>query len=270
MNWLYYLILIVLVIVAYNFNLYLGIGLTLAVIIYGIYKYIPTYYGVQAGRAYQAGNYELSRDLYKKAMDTGRPKFQIRINYAHVLMRTGNLDEAESVLDYILRFKGVKPEHKNVARQQRCLVYYRQGRLDEAISEAEELYESGYKNTNMYGMIGYFKILTAPKAKETLDFCVEAYEYNDEDRDIMDNLSICYYNLGDYEKAKEISDKLMESNPNFIEAFYHGAQILDKLGDYKTAAEYLDKISECSRSDMTTVSEQQVEELKQRINEKLE
>ena len=254
---------------AYKFSLWLGIAVTAAVIIYAIYAIMPALYEIQANKAYQAGDFNKSRDWYKKAVDTNRAKINTKTSYAYILMRTGDIDLAETVLNGIIRTKGVKPAEKNYAKQQRCMVYFKQGKLDEAIEEANEIFDDGnYKNTTLYGMLGYFKYLTEP-VEDALKFCLEAYEYNSDDRDITDNLSLCYYKKGDYEKAKELSDKIISQNPQFVEAYYHGAQIAVKCGEYEKAKEYLEKIPDCRWSNMTTVTHEEVEKLIEEVNEKL-
>jgi tetratricopeptide (TPR) repeat protein len=148
------------------------------------------------------------------------------------------------------------------------MCYYKQGNIDEAIEDAMSLYNDGYRSITLYGMLGFFNILKAPMAQETFDFCKEAMDYADDDRDIMDNMLICYYNRGEYEKAKEISDRVLENQPKFVEAWYHGAQIDVKLGDYSAALLKLERIKDCNRSFMTTISEESVEALKAEAAEK--
>ncbi len=77
----------------------------------------------------------------------------------------------------------------------------------------------GYRNSSIYGMLGYFKLLRNDDLDETTKLCEEAYDYNSDDRDIKDNLSICYFRKGEYEKAEKISDELVGSAPNFVEVF---------------------------------------------------
>lgn len=269
MTIIYILCAAILIVLAYKFNIWLGLGITALLLAYGIYSFIPNYYVIKANKAYQAGDFEESKKWYKKAYDTGRAKINIKISYAYILLRTGDTDEAEDVLNRIIRVKGVKPENKLKAKQQRCMVYFKQGRLDEALEEAYEIYDNGnYKNTTLYGMLGYFKYLH-DDIDEALRFCLEAYEYNSDDRDITDNLSLCYYKKGEYEKAKELSDKIISSNPQFVEAYYHGAQIAVKCGNYDTAKEYLEKIPGCRWSNMTTVTHEVVEELKKEVESKI-
>ncbi|MCH5210963.1 MAG: tetratricopeptide repeat protein [Oscillospiraceae bacterium] len=265
MTFLYIVLGVIIVFVAFKINLWLGLGLIAALTIYGIYHFIPTFYVTKGNQAYAAGDEEASREWYKKAYDTGRMNVKMKSSYAYILLRTGHEDEAEKILDPIIRVKRLAPEKKNLAKQQRCMVYYRQGRIKEALEEAMDLYESGYRTSNLYGMIGYFKLLSDAPVEETLKMCEEAYDYDKDNRDILDNLSICYYRLNRYEDAEKISDELLAENDNFIEGYYHGAQIALKRGNYKKAQEYLDKLSECKRSKMTTITEEEIEVLRQEI-----
>ncbi len=268
MSVIYVICAVILVVIAYKFNIWLGLGLTAFILAYGIYSYIPSFYVIKANKAYQDGDFEESKKWYKKAYDTNRAKLTMKVSYAYILLRTGDNDEAEAVLDRIIRAKGIKPEQKKQAKQQRCMVYFKQGRLDEAMEEAYEIFDGGnYKNTTLYGMLGYFKYLH-DDVDDALKFCLEAYDYNNEDRDIMDNLSLCYYKKGEYEKAKEISDKIISENPKFVEAYYHGAQIAVKCGNYETAKEYLEKIPGCRWSNMTTVTHEEVDRLTKEVEEK--
>lgn len=265
---LYVILGIIVIILAFKFNVWLGIGVIALLVIYGIYHFLPSFYATKGNMAYAAGDEDASREWYKKAYNTGRTNVKTKSSYAYILLRTGYADEAEKVLDPIIRVKGLDPEKKNIAKQQRCMVYYKQGRIDEALSEAMELYESGYRTSNLYGMIGYFKLLHNDPLEETLAVCEEAYDYNSDNRDILDNLSICYYRLSRFEDAERISDEMMtkEDYSHFIEGNYHGAQIAVKLGKYDKAEKYLDRISECKRSGMTTITEEEIEKLRGEVS----
>lgn len=253
---------------AFNINVWAGVALVAVIIGAGIYYYIPRYYAAKGNQAYYAGDDEKAYQLYKKSYETGRSTVNIKASYAYVLMRTGREDEAEKVLDPIIRVKSLDPKKRNMAKQQRCMVYYRQGRLDEAIEEVQALFDDGYINSNVYGMLGFFKLLRGDDLNETLKICEAAYEYNKDNRDILDNLAMCYYRLKRYEDAERISNELLEKSDSFVEGCYHGAQIAVALGKYGRAEEILEKLPECKRSAMTTVSEEQIEELKREIESK--
>lgn len=259
-----YLIYIAAVVICFFINPWIGAAVLVLLAAFGIYTYIPSFYASAGNRAFQNKDYDTALAKYKKACDTGHANIAIRTGYAFILMRCGRFDEAESVLNAILSLKALKPQQRYLAEQYRCMVYYRTNRLDEAIQDAYALFEH-YKNSSMYGMIGYFKLLAGDPLDEVRQFCEEAYDYNSSDRDILDNLALVCYKMGDYEEAKEYADALIESNPAFIEAYYHSALIAEKLGEKAKAKEYLTHIPDCVRSAMTTVSEAEIEELRARL-----
>lgn len=265
MNLFFIIVATLLVIFGFKASVWLGILAILIVAVCSIYKYKPSYYALKGNNAFMAGDENGARELYKKAYDTGRTDIKIKTSYAYVLLRTGYADEAENVLNPIISAAGLAPEKKNLAKQQRCMVYYKQGRLDEAIEDAEAMLNEGFKTTNLYSMLGYFKLLRNDDIEETTRFCEEAYEYNSDERDIKDNLTLCYLKKDELEKAEKISDELVELAPEFVEGFYHGIQIALKLGKYDKAREYADKLENCKRSSMTTVSEEDVERLIQEV-----
>lgn len=258
-----------LVYIGFRIHWLFGIAVTLAVLVALVYRSLPTILQMRSRKYFIEGDYQTAKEILTKAVSIGSATDDVRMEYSYILMRTGDIAEAEAVVDKILR-KPVDQTMRGRAVIQRCLCYYKQDNIKEALDDAYELFESGYRSMTLYGLLGFFKILMNPNAQETFDFCLEAYDYASDDRDICDNLLICYYNRGEYERAKEISDTVLENNPKFIEAWYHAAQIDCKLGDYKSAKEKLDKIPECNRSFMTTISEEEVRALTDDVNSKIE
>lgn len=246
---------------AYKWHILAGLALTLLLAAYCVYHYLPQIYRSRGAKAFAEADYAGAKRWYEKAVDTGHAKGDIRVEYSYVLLRTGDVDKAEQVVNNMLCYK-LKPQQRGRAIIQRCMCYYKQGNLDEAIADAEELFNDGFKNTSLYGMLGFFKLLKAPNAQETFDFCSEAVDFAPDDRDILDNMLICRYNRGEYDEAKKLSDKVLEKQPKFVEAWYHGAQIDCKLGNYAAALEKLDRIKDCSRSFMTTISEAEIAALR--------
>ena len=264
MNTLFNVVLIVAAaIICFKWNPLVGCILTALIFVGLIYFKRADYYAIKGRTAFSKGDFKEAKRQYKKAMDTGKAKVATRVEYSDILMRTGNFEEAEQVLNNILRYK-LKPENEKVAKLRRCMVYYKMDNLKEAYEDALEIYNEGYKTTYLYGLLGYFKIQMDKTADDTLEFCKEAYDYNSDDRDITDNLAICYYNRGEYEKAKGLSDKILEGNPQFVEAYYHGALIEYALGNYEKVLEYLDKTPDCRWSTMTTVTKEEIEELERK------
>ena len=233
-------------------------------IIYMIYKGRPSYYRIKGRNFYTTGDYESAKRAFEKALQSGMSNPEIYMEYSHILMMMGEFDDAERALNNLLCNK-VENSLRGRAVIQRCLCYFNNNNFDEAYKDASELYDDGYRSIDLYGFLGMLKLINDPKSDETFDFCVEAYEYDDENRDICDNMVLAYYNKGEYDRAKELSDELTEEYPQFVEGWYHAAQIDIALNDYESALEKLDKIGECKRSAMTTVSDDEINNLKDEI-----
>lgn len=258
-----------LLVLVFRANFIMGIIASLLFIAVGIHKSIPSIYKLKSRKAFADGDFISAKNILKKVADKPDAPFDLKMEYAYTLIRAGEFENAERIFNNI---PSGKVDYSSRARViiQRCLCYYKMGNLEEAYNDASELFDEGYKSMSLYGLLGYFKILKDPKSPETFNFCTEAYEYADDDRDICDNMLICYYNRGEYFKAKEISDKVLSANPKFVEAWYHAAQIDYAMGNYEMAKEKLGLISECNRSHMTTVPEEAVIELVNEVNNRLE
>lgn len=256
-----YIVMLVVLFLAFMTNLWLGIAVTVILVGYTLYKAVPSLYAAQGNKAFSDGDMAGARKWYRKAYDTGRASLNLKTGYGILLMRLGAYETAETVFNEIILDKSIPKDKKNNPKQYRALLYYKLGRPADALEEAEELFE-GYRNSTMYGLLGYLKLATGQPIDETLDFCLEAYDYNADDRDIQDNLVLAYYKKGQYDKAKEYADQLAEAHPQFVEAMYHSALIALALGDRDGARAFAEKISGCKRTGLTTISEAEVEELK--------
>ena len=246
-----------------------GIGMTVLIIVYYIYRFIPQIFATNGRKLFAQGKFDDAVYWFGRAVGTKRANPYIKLEYSYVLLRTGDVEKAETLVSSILGARRVDPQLRGKAVIQRCMCYYKRGNLEEAMEDAMELYNDGYRSISLYGLIGYFKIITDPMSDDTMKFCEEAYEYADDDRDIRDNLLICHYNRGDYKKAKELSDMVLEAEPMFVEAWYHGAQVDYKLGLYEDAKKKLMRIPECHRSFMTTIPEEDVDRLMEQVESKL-
>ena len=259
-----YIIMLVVMFLAFTANIWLGVAVTAICVGYTLFAVRPSLYAAQGNKAFSNQDMAGARRWYQKAYDTGRASLNLKTGYAVLLMRLSAFNDAETVLNEIILDKTIAKDKKYTAKQYRALLYFKQGRPEEAMEEAAELFEN-FRNTTMYGLVGYLKLATNQPIEETLDFCLEAYDYNADDRDIQDNLVLAYYKHGEYEKAKEYADELLEGHPEFVEAVYHSALIALKQGDREQAREYIKKIDGCKRTGLTTVSEADVEELKKTL-----
>ena len=265
MKFLWAILAVLVVVFAFRKSVIMGIIVLLAGAAYLAYRLYPMIYAAKGQQAFQAGDYAAAKEYSEKVYN--RMSFNQRVSYAYMLVRMGEYDRALEILDAYISLRNLDPKDKNTAKRQRCLAYYRLGLYSEALKDAQDVREAGYVTNTLYGLMGMLMLVLGKDISETTKLCEEAYDYDEDDRDIQDNVSICYYLQGDYDMAKEINGYVREENPEFTEGYYHGAQIAVKRGEYREAREMLDKIPSCSRTVMTTVSEEAVKLLSDEVDD---
>ena len=235
--------------------------ISVALLVFAIYKLTPVALKFYAVRALSEGKNDKALSRYKTASELFGGNKQYKIEYALILMRLGEYKEAETVLNTSILDRSLPQKHKINAKTYRAMAYLKQGRKAEALEDMEELFETS-KTTITYGMMGYLKQIDG---NAELDLCKEAYEYNSDDRDICDNLLVAYIRTGDYQSADKIASDLRERFPQFLEGFYHSALLELKKGNKQAAAEFLDKTADCRTSKLTTISQEDIENLRKEI-----
>ena len=129
-------------------------------------------------------------------------------------------------------------EHRNVAIVTCSMGYWRLGQKDKAISSLEELRETGYRNDNLSINLETYLLETG-----NLDRVREMMGENragktTENNGLMDNRGWFYILTGEWDKAKEVFDELIdERNAKFPEAYLHGAQVSIHNGDIRQAVD---------------------------------
>lgn len=210
----------------------LGFVVLLLALAYMIYRALPNLYILQANVAYNKADNNKCMALLEKAYQTGRMTAQNKVYYGYLALRIGKLDKAERLFQSALASSPDETSRMQ-AKSNMALVLWKKKELPEAIELMEEVFET-YKNTAVYGSLGYFYILSGDLDK-ALEFNQEAYEFNSNDNVILDNLGQIYYLKRDYEKAAEMYEKLMERRPEFPVPYYNYALVKLELGDKEGA-----------------------------------
>ena len=250
----------------FRISIELGYIAVLAIILYMFYKSIPSLIARMAGSALLKGNTEKALRLYKTATNFSKVSGKIHLSYATLLLRTGNPEQAVTEFNLVIMKNRKKDDIKNRAKQFRSLAYFKLGNTEQALEDALELFEN-YKNTITYGLYCYLMLATNAPIDECYEICKEAYEYNSDDRDICDNMAAAHIKKGEFSEAKVITDEMIEKFPEFTEAYYHAAIIEKELGNKDKALELINMIDEkCKRTYLTTVSKEEIENLKNELN----
>ncbi len=215
-----------------------------------------------ARNRYVNREFEKAVKIFSVASKIGNLNAKNREIYGYTLLRLGKVEDAQiqlrSALPITKRESAARYRIKNLL----ALTYWKQGNLQEAIEELEEVTEKGYKNTSIYQNLGILYNLSGnhEKAKR---FNEEAYEYNKDDNIIADNLADIYAICGEYEKSAEIYEELLNRNPEpaFPEAYYGYGKVLIELGQRERGIELIEKSLEKPFSFMSIRPKEDIEKM---------
>ncbi len=216
--------------------------------------------------------------IYRHNQDTGlkvmglayrthklNPSFQLI--YAYLMLRSGNLDEAETIMNKatVIGKHALRDEEFKAVAFNKALITWKRGNLSQAIVELEELQADGYNTPAFYGSLGSFYILNKEFDK-ALELSKKAVEENSTDLVSLDNMGEAFINLGMYDEALEIYKSLIPKKPAFMEAYYNYATILEKKGilnkakyNYETALTFDEKF-------LSTITHDEICEAIQRVD----
>ena len=245
------------------FQWYIVVAIALALILAIAYSRRAAILGFLASQAYfvkgdEAKAYRLYQAAYKTTLMTSAGK----VAFAAFCLYTDRFDRCERLLNEIENSSRSTQSDVGNAKHYRAILLWKQGNLDEAIEIMEEIHKE-YTSTGTYGSLGVFYI---DKAKidgsfaERLEFMLEAYDYNESDKTIADNLGETYLNLKEYEKAKEVYSKLLETQQISPVPYYNYGRLLKAMGDNEGAKENFEKSLNCRFTRTLTITREVVEE----------
>lgn len=249
------IIIVIATVITITINPFVGNTILLSIIAYLVIRYRAYYYVVKANRRYDAGEKEEALKFYKKAAKMRMSPTKVKIMYGFLLLKTGHLDEADKELTALMKGK-LTNEEKWKAKLYYAIVVWKKGDLNKAIELLEEVHEN-YRCTLVYQTLGLLLNLSG-KLQNAIKYNKEAYDYNDDDSLILDNLGQNYYLLNQNDKAYEIYKKLFEKEPKFPEAYYNYALVLLKNGQKEEAIEKLNQALKQNFTFLTTVSKEDI------------
>ena len=207
---------------------------------------------------------------YERAMKTGKMRPQSMLVYAYLLIRDGVLDKSEKIINKTMFMYKDKltDEYRCASHLNLSIIKWKRGQLKDAIEELEEVYNTGFRSTVMYGTLGTYYLLNGQYVK-ALEFHKEALEYNDTDHSIRDNLALNYYLCGNISMAHEIYESLMDEDPKFIEPYYNYGMGLEQMGEYEAAMANYKKALTITVKFLSTVTHEQVQAAIDKLEEKM-
>ena len=219
--------------------------------------------------------------LYDEAYKAGYRQSNALQGYALLLMRAGNFERAREIMLEASKDKTMKPEERFALRIDYSICQWKMGNLDKAI-ETIQTAAQGKKNGTVYATLGMYLV---EKGRETGDFeeairlNEEAFEYDDEDPGVLDNMGQMYLAMseksaaeGNAEQAAEQRGKAMEClakayeiKPEQVSSSYFYAKALHEDGDDAKARKVIGDALKLPFSAMLQITRAQAEQLQKEI-----
>lgn len=251
------LVLLGIVTLIYTGNQFLGNILLIGYMAFTIWKNLPMFYAVSGSKAYNKGDMEKALRLFKKASESRNTKPNIISSYGFLLLRNGNMEEAENYLVRASEEVDRDPRLKQSTILNLAILRWKQGRFDEAIEMVEKSKEE-YKNTGVYQILGYL-LMSSGNLEKSLALNTEAYEFNKSDNVIADNLAETYYFLGERDKAEAIYEEISDT-VKFPEALYYYGMILWDKGEWHKANEMFERATKLKASFLSNITDAAIAE----------
>ena len=251
-----FLLPIIVIIILIRINVLIGLVALIVYIAISVYSSRSAIYTALGSSNYSKGNIGKALTLFEKAYHTGKMPNTTIAFYAYILLKTGNIELSENLLTKMLK-TNLSLDDINQFKSIFALVHWKRQRLDEAIEMLEEVIKN-YSTTSVYGSLGYFYILKGDLEK-ALTFNLEAYDYNNSDNIINDNLGQTYLALEQYEKSKEIYEILISKKPTFPEAYFNYGLLLEALEQHDQAQEMFKVALESKFSYLSSLTKEQIQ-----------
>ncbi|MGE4584359.1 MAG: pilus assembly protein PilF [Sphaerochaeta sp.] len=205
-------------------------------------------------------NWDLAWPLYRKAIDAGLEQTFV-ITAASMFLQRGDAKEGQAIIEtYLASPKKHAPNLDNVAKTMVSMAYWMEGDLQKALDTVTEVYESGYRDKNLY--INYTTYLLeqgdTKKAAALLD---ESQELEETSPGLKDNRGWILLQEGKWEKAEALYSVLVERKPRFPEPYVHYAQVKIHYGLVGEALALLKQALEARFSNTSGIPKQMIESL---------
>ncbi len=189
---------------------------------------------------YSKGDYYGALKIFNIADKIGNLGVGDKTLYGYNCLRCGELERARKAFDVAYMITKPESADRHRVRMLQALLAWKEDDIETAVEFLEEVYESGFRNTNLYQNLGIMYNLVSNYDK-ALEFNKEAYNYNEDDDIIVDNLADTYSLRGEYEEAEKIYEDLMQRDPRFPEAYYGYGEVLINLGKKQEGIEMIEK-----------------------------
>ncbi len=201
---------------------------------------------------------------YAQAEAAGDDNPKHLMAYGVLLLRTREYEKARAVMLRVEKLPGLNAEMKKQLRLNYAVCVWKMGQLDRAIELMRQLAAAGPMTATLYGSLGYMLI---EKARETGDFAEaeefnqKAYEYDDEDAVVLDNMGQMNLAMGRRDEAFDYFKRAHERKPTQVDTLYYLAKLYSEDGETQTAVKMLERALGQTYSPLCTTTREQAQAL---------
>lgn len=257
------IILIVLVTVFYNARL--GSILMFGYVVFLVITNRAGFFSWMAIRKYKQHDLPGALSWFEKAAKSKRVPATVLLSYALVLLKTGDFDTAESVLDRAEN-QDLSDYNKNALAAMRGLLTWKRGRPGQAVVELRQLADE-FKNITLFGALGSLYI-SQGMHDQAITLSEEGLELDKYDKIITDNLARAHYLKGEVDRAEELLDDLVDREVRQVEPYLNKALILEEREEIDEADRLVGRAKGQPYSHLSYFSEEEVEDIVSRIEAK--
>ncbi|MDO4740180.1 MAG: tetratricopeptide repeat protein [Eubacteriales bacterium] len=210
--------------------------------------------------------YEEALALYAEITKDPNCKHIYLEAYSVLLMRYRRFEEAMALLRRADKYAMPKPD-KLKLRVNYAVCQWKLGRLEQAIELMENVFHD-LKNSLVYGSLGYMYIEQAVQTgdySKAIEFNQAAYEYDEDDAVVLDNMGQLYLNMGEVDKALGYFEKAHELKPKQVDTLYYLAKIYHGQGKDDRARGLLDEALRGNYSALATTTREMAQKLREEI-----
>ncbi len=227
------------------------------------------------GKLAEAGEkYQAALRLYGEAVGYGSAPPKILQGYTVLLLRMGEFDRAKALMLDMNRMKNLSDDDRFQLRLHYAILQWRTGELDKAFETIGRA-AAQHMNGTVYSTLGMFWVDKARQTgdfRPALEFNLKALDYDDEDAATLDNMGQLYEAMSEAEddgelartyraKALEYYEKAHEQRPRQITTLYCLARMCHRDGDDARARELLSVRDSLYFSALCPVTRQMMDEL---------
>lgn len=209
--------------------------------------------------------WEKAWPLYQKAIKSGlQPAY--RITAASMYIQRGDAKVGKQIIEEYLADQNKKEDKAlvNIAKTMVSMVYWLEGDLDRAFVTVKEVFDSGYRDKNLFINFGTYALEKGDLSMARI-LIKEGSHFEKESPGIHDNRGWLELLEGRWDEANQTYTNLTSKGPAFPEPYLHAAQVKVHYGKVGEALALLDRAIASRFSNTTSIQRQSVIELKQRL-----